>query len=249
LPTSANTPLGDIFELTALHIETNGGGTPINHHGSFHQASKLQWIFRHKWLQGFFLDHDAIETLWASASVDSTEETLLAGAVKVELLRNRDFPTVEQCDKELPGGLVLPERGLLFEHLYRLMEVNRGWIIRMIVQAVMATMKARIQSADRNKTNRTPRTASPGSAKSKNPHYKRIYKEMKKVGAIKPDGSARLDSKTLDQLVEHLDRAGIPLPSNTSWTMGDSKNRTWEEALLLSKDKVKAYLSNVPKRV
>jgi hypothetical protein len=100
--------------------------------------------------------------------------------------------------------------------------------------------------ADRNEAPISRQGLKPGRRPAKpSAYYRGLYKELKKVGALKSRDRVHLDKKTLGRIEKHLDQVRFRLPKDATW----SDSGTWEDALLYEESKVKAYFSKVVKRV
>jgi hypothetical protein len=87
----------------------------------------------------------------------------------------------------------------------------------------------------------TPETN--GSTRGRKPaeRSRKVLQIMKQVGALKPDGTARLDRMTLNKLCKRLERQHVPVPSH-KWDGG------WIETLELEEQRVKPYFDRLAQR-
>jgi hypothetical protein len=88
-------------------------------------------------------------------------------------------------------------------------------------------------------------------------HYQKVFAVLKEIGALKSNGSTKLDKDTFKTICEALDQRGVELPPDrpgrhgkdaTDWCDEDEE-KNWQNARFISPVKVKAYLDKVPKRI
>jgi hypothetical protein len=104
----------------------------------YSQPNKLQWIFRHHFLENLFIDSSAVIRLENSLGPNETEESIFSKALQAKVLKNPSRLSSEEWDRQCPGGI---DMGFFTtaDDIWNLFNENRAWVIRVISRAILSS--------------------------------------------------------------------------------------------------------------